>query len=507
MHHYLTGRRSPQIKPGCEKSGVCSKVMRSACHRVVAYLMMPDVFPRALCALLLALILSSTSLGATTPEPLTTMAGSGSVMLRSPDGQELVRINPQRPLPPASLIKIPMAQAALESLGEDFRFETLFYRNARGDLLIRGLGDPFLVSEELALIAVALAERGVRHVRRLVVDDSAFEPDPPLPYESDTLQPYGARNSALAVNFNTVNLAWSPGGTLVSGEPQTPLTPLARELARELAPGGERRINLGDDPVNALRQVQQLFRHFLEEVGIVVSDHDFHREAVTADWELFYRHRSSKTLRDNLEGLLHYSNNFIANQLFLTLGGREHGYPATVGAAQTALEARLQALYGSGYGQRPDVLLMTEGSGLSREQRTTGAGMMHILEVFRPHAELLDKVDGIYRKSGTLTGVYNFAGYIPGPDGLYPFVILTRQAANRRAEILRALQSRVALQAAAQARMRNRAATSTQALSGRLLAPTAIRLWRPRSPNTACIRSEAPLTTADCCVKVSLPAT
>jgi D-alanyl-D-alanine carboxypeptidase len=46
----------------------------------------------------------------------------------------------------------------------------------------------------------------------------------------------------------------------------------------------------------------------------------------------------------------------------------------------------------------------------------------------------------VLRKSGTLTGVYNFAGYIRGPDGLYPFVILTNQAVNKRAEILRLLQ-------------------------------------------------------------------
>jgi len=86
---------------------------------------------------------------------------------------------------------------------------------------------------------------------------------------------------------------------------------------------------------------------------------------------------------------------------------------------------------------------MLEGSGLSREQRTTAAGMMHILDVFKPYAELLPETNGVLRKSGTLTGVFNFAGYIRGPDGLYPFVILTNQTANKRAEILRILQRRV----------------------------------------------------------------
>ena len=69
--------------------------------------------------------------------------------------------------------------------------------------------------------------------------------------------------------------------------------------------------------------------------------------------------------------------------------------------------------------------------------------MMHILEGFKPFAELLPEVNGALRKSGTLTGVYNFAGYITGPDGLYPFAIMTNQSVNNRAEILRLLQEKL----------------------------------------------------------------
>lgn len=371
---------------------------------------------------------------------LAALAGDGSLMLRSPTGEVLVSLNPDRPLVPASIVKIPLAQVALTMLGEDFRFETRFYRNDSGDLLVRGLGDPFLVSEEIARIADTLAQRGLQQIRRLVMDDSAFEPNPDLRIERDTNQPYGARNSALAVNFNTVNLAWAADGRLITGEPQTPLTAIARELGAQLIQGEPQRINLGDDSAAGLRQAQQLFRHFLEESGITVSDADFHHEAVTDEWTLFYSHRSSQSLRDNLDGLLRYSNNFIANQLFLTLGAQVSGYPATIQAASAALQQQLAVLYGDSFGRDPQSLLMLEGSGLSRTQRSSAAGMMHILEVFRPYADLLPEVDGVLRKSGTLTGVYNFVGYIRAPDGLYPFVILTNQAVNNRAEILRLLR-------------------------------------------------------------------
>lgn len=371
------------------------------------------------------------------------LAGNGGVLLHSPGGEVIVGFNQDRSLVPASIIKIPLAQVALQSLGEDFRFETQFFRNDRGDVLVRGLGDPFLVSEELERIASSLASRGLEEFRRLVVDDSAFEPNPDLPLELGADDPYAARNSALAVNFNTVNLDWDTAGNLISGEEQTPLTPVARELGARLTPGAAQRINLGSDPEAGLKQAQQLLIHFMRDAGIVVMNSSFHHEPLSEQWRPFYTHRSSVSLRDNLEGMLRYSNNFIANQLFLTLAAQQYGYPATTQAAREALYAELARLYGNGFGGDPDLLLMLEGSGLAREQRVTAVGMIRILEFFKPYANLLTEANGVLRKSGTLTGVYNYAGYIPGDDGLYPFVILTNQGSNNRDEILALLRAQV----------------------------------------------------------------
>lgn len=395
--------------------------------------------------LILALLLASCAMAlpVVAQDRLTALAGNGSVMLRSPAGETLVSINPDRPLVPASLLKIPLAHVALSLLGEDFRFQTHFYRNASGDLLIRGLGDPFLVSEDIALIADTLARQGLQQVRRVMMDDTAFEPNPDLPVETGSNQPYAARTSALAVNFNTVNLAWAADGSLVSGEPQTPLTSFAHELAQSLSPGEPQRINLGENPQAGLRQGQQLFIHFLAESGIDVSDDNFYAEELASGWSLFYAHESSRTLSDILDGLLRYSNNFIANQLFLTLGAQQNGYPVSVTTARLVLQQQLAKLYGENFGTDSATLLMIEGSGLSRSQLSTATSMMHILDVFKPYAQLLPDIDGVLRKSGTLTGVYNFAGYIRGTDGLYPFVIMTNQSNNNRAEILRILRTRI----------------------------------------------------------------
>ncbi len=374
---------------------------------------------------------------------LSELAGDGAVLLHAPDGEVLVSYNPDRSLVPASIVKIPLSQVALTTFGEDFRFETHFYSNANGDLLIRGLGDPFLVSEEIAIIATTLASRGLEAVRRVVVDDSAFEANPNLPLEAGADDPYAARNSALAVNFNTVNLSWDSAGQLISAEQQTPLTPVARGLGARLSRGETQRINLGEDPEIGLQQVQQLFMYFLEESGITVMETGFYHEPISDEWTLLYAHQSSRSLSENLEGMLRYSNNFIANQLFMTLGANADGYPATSERARNTLRTKLAALYGEGFGSDPQKLLMIEGSGLARSQRASAAGMMRILERFTPFANLLTETNGALRKSGTLTGVYNYAGYISGSDGLYPFVILTNQSVNNRDEILRLLTNRV----------------------------------------------------------------
>ncbi len=400
--------------------------------------------PLGILLLIVAALLMPSSLhAADNLDRIKSLLGDGALILRNPGGEELISINPDKPMIPASTLKVPLALVALNVLGDDFRFETHFYTNSAGDLLIRGYGDPFLVSEEIQQIAHTLRENGLQQIRRIVLDDSAFAPDLSLPIEEGANDPYAARNSALAANFNTVNLAWNSRGELISGEAQTPLTEVARELRSRLRQGQAERINLGADPVTNLRQTQQLFLLFLEEAGVQISDHSFYREPAseTNAWAPFYQHRSTRSLRDNLEGMLLYSNNFIANQLFLTIGAVRQGYPVTAESAREVLQEELAMLFGEGVGNSAQTLRMIEGSGLDRSQRSTAATMMAVLEQFAPHYTLLPEDDGVYSKSGTLTGIYNYAGFIQRPDGLYPFVLFTAQAANNRDAIVRLLKS------------------------------------------------------------------
>ena len=63
---------------------------------------------------------------------------------------------PERTWIPASTLKVPLALYALDVWEENHHFQTEVYLRENQDLLIRGLGDPFFVSEEIQLMGKEL---------------------------------------------------------------------------------------------------------------------------------------------------------------------------------------------------------------------------------------------------------------------------------------------------------------------------------------------------------------
>ena len=80
-----------------------------------------------------------------------------------------------------------------------------------------------------------------------MLDASYYPSDLRIPGIEDNDEAYNALNSALAVNFNTIN-AIRKGDSVRSGEKQTPITPLAISQFRQRGPEGKGRISLTQDP-------------------------------------------------------------------------------------------------------------------------------------------------------------------------------------------------------------------------------------------------------------------
>ena len=147
--------------------------------------------------LLLALLLLPAPALAGVKEKVAALAPSGLVLVMDADGNELVAQNADEPFVPASITKIVTAWLALEVLGGDYRFQTRFYLDDDRVLYVRGGGDPFLISEELALLAPPLvAAVGKQPLTGIVLDASYYPADVRMPGIEDSNEAYDALNSA-----------------------------------------------------------------------------------------------------------------------------------------------------------------------------------------------------------------------------------------------------------------------------------------------------------------------
>jgi D-alanyl-D-alanine carboxypeptidase/D-alanyl-D-alanine-endopeptidase (penicillin-binding protein 4) len=384
----------------------------------------------------LALLLLPAPALAGVKEAVASLAPLGLVLVVDAQGNELVAQNVDEPFVPASVAKIVTAWLAIEALGDDYRFETRFYLDDKRVLYVRGGGDPFLVSEELATLAAELvAAIGKKPIAGIVLDASYYPSNLRIPGVENDDEPYDAPNSALAVNFNTIYAVRS-GDKVRSAEKQTPITPLAIAEFRARGPAGSGRISLSQDPAVSLQYAGELIAAFIERAGGGVNG-KISIGTVPEALKPIYVHRQSRPLSQILVELLRASNNYIANQVFLEIGGRRLGGPVSV---QKSLQVANEAL--AAQGLAADIHL-EEGSGISRNNRFTARGLAKVLELFAPHVDLLHGHDGGMNKSGTMSGIRTLAGYADtSSHGRVRFVIsLASDDGEMRFRILRTIES------------------------------------------------------------------
>ncbi len=354
-------------------------------------------------ALCLSLLLPVTA-GADLSSQMRELLADGEVVYAvGADDRPLLDINGERSFIPASTLKVFTTLLAAQHLGLGSRFATEFFLED-GLLIVRGKGDPFLVSEELDLVAGELREKlGKRALKGILIDDSYFAPGISVPGVGHSLEAYDALNSATAVNFNTVDLKVKRG-KIVSGEAQTPLTPLGRELARRYHIKGEQRISLSASPAEVRRYAAELLAAKLRLAGVRVGPRT--GEAKAPGGPPFYVHENTRTLRDVCRLMLYHSNNYVANQVFLAVGAAAAGPPATL-AKSVAVANRFIAAHPGLRG-----MVVTEGAGLSYENRVTPPEMTALLSLFAPYKDLLRQKYDTPSKTGSLAVVHTLIGYL-----------------------------------------------------------------------------------------------
>lgn len=152
------------------------------------------------CLLSLVLLIPYTSDAGDALTAFSRLNNAGLIVLDS-HGQTVLAQHADMPLMPASTTKLATAWMALTHWGDEQRFRTHFYLDKSTQILwVKGSGDPYLVSEELDVVARNLKQKGLKQVKAIGIDTSLFQPDVILPGTGTTDNPYDAVPTAVSAN-------------------------------------------------------------------------------------------------------------------------------------------------------------------------------------------------------------------------------------------------------------------------------------------------------------------
>ncbi|MDH5559280.1 MAG: D-alanyl-D-alanine carboxypeptidase, partial [Deltaproteobacteria bacterium] len=340
--------------------------------------------------------------------------------------------------PPASIIKIATAAAALNVLGPDYRFLTKIYLDEMDNLYLQGLGDPSLNMSDWEEIAHELKRQGVfdRRLNHLILDDSAFEEMVDFDGRRPSLNYFEAPLGALSTNENIIVVEIESKTEVTSRLKKTPITPMVLKRIKGL-PLGVQKFSV---PLSATESSIYTGELVLKAFGKYGGKFEgtMKRETVPDGLNPVLTHQSQKDLTEVVRSMLKQSSNFIANQIMAVMALEKYGKPATV---QAGVEIMRRFLIHK-LGLNDSELVLREGSGLSKENRVGLLAMLKILKYFEPYRDLLPSLAdsryfrlarlgrqwSIRAKSGSLRDVHNLAGYLEiKKDHWKPFVIMLNQ--------------------------------------------------------------------------------
>lgn len=303
---------------------------------------------------------------------------------------------------PASVSKVISTLMALEVLGGGFQFETeLGYSGAiesgvlKGNLLLRGTGDPFLTAGHLFSFAQAVHALGVTKIDgALIYDDRSLPQMKMLDEKGLVDQAYNPGVSALSSEFNRFlvrggNLFYSSNQKL-SPIPQLPFLQVEKVKER-LADGNRFEREESSDketwklssrvkysrteelPVrDPSRFTAETLIYFLKLLGIEVQSSKAGEYAHATRIQI---HKSQK-LTELVEGTLEYSNNVIAELIFMRAIREQEGKTVAIADSGKVLKEWYQKKMPQ---SKWDEFKFSRGSGLTTENLVSPRLMSEIV--------------------------------------------------------------------------------------------------------------------------------
>ena len=398
-----------------------------------------------------------------------------ALVVEEAGGKARITQRADAPMNPASLTKLITTYAALDLLGPTWTWKTPVWLQGSvkdgvldGTLVIKGSGDPKLVLERLWLLLRRVQQLGVREIRGdIVLDRSAFAQADSAPgeFDGEVLRPYNVQPDALLLNYKSVVLVFTPDPALavarVSADP--PLLDVAVDATVPLLSGP-----CADWRAKRSLDFSATRLHFtggyLASCGeqpwpvAYVDPASFNARAIAAMWRELGG-KLSGTVREGLappslaptfefaspplgevvRDINKFSNNTMAQQLFLTLALTQKGAPATPQAARDTLRQWLADHFGESAATDTSI---DNGSGLSRSTRLSAQLLARVLQsawASPVMPELLASLplvglDGTLKqwhasagrahlKTGSLRDVLGIAGYVLADNGKHYVVV------------------------------------------------------------------------------------
>lgn len=394
--------------------------------------------------------------------------------------------NASKPMNPASVIKLVTTYAGLELLGPTYAWKTemlavgdMHGGTLRGDLVLKGTGDPKLTADRFAAMVKQLRDRGLDEIQGdLILDRTFFEniTHDETAFDGETLRAYNVGPDPLLLSFKTVRFAFAPtlDNKLVSISPDVKPAQLEIINRVKLVDGacGEwrERIALGMQDIKPARIRVTFTGTFPTSCGekvwnLSLLDHARFVGGVFASnwrnsggkWEgavkllptpskaRLIASTESPPLADVVRDINKFSNNVMARQLFLTLSSE-----AWVGAIKEPGNASRSSLLVKEWLAKKNILapelVLDNGSGLSRSERISAHTLAQMLDAawrssvmpeFVSSMPLLG-LDGTMRKrnrgesiagqahvkTGTLNDTRAIAGYLLDQSGRRWIVIM-----------------------------------------------------------------------------------
>lgn len=407
--------------------------------------------------------------------------GQASVVVRdAATGETLYEHDGDQRLMPASNEKLLTSAVALDLLGPDYTFDTTVATTAsrtgpllRGDLYLRGTGDPTLLASDYADLAAQLADDGVRVVSgRVLADDTWFDgvrlgndwmwDDEPYYYAAPvsalTVAP-DTDYDAGSVIVNVDPAAAAGGAAVVTLTPQTGVVTIVNRATTGAAGSGNAvsvvrehgsnrivvtgRVAAGGNGSSQWASVEEptdyaadVFVRALAAEGVRVTGGT--GRGATPEAAAVVAEHESMPLSELMVPFLKLSNNGHAEVLIKAMG-REVSGAGTWAAGLAALRAELPA-----YGVDTATIANRDGSGLSRRNLIPAAELADLLVAAQdrpwfdawyealPIAGIADRMVGgtlrsrmpgtpaagnVHAKTGSLTGASSLSGYVDDADG------------------------------------------------------------------------------------------